>query len=139
MKKENRQMAQERRAEERKRLELKKKRNKFLKIAVPIVLILLLVIVLIVDGIQSSDSGAVQNKSDNSVSEATVTPAPTESISLQTDASLTVEDGDTVNIDYVGKIDGTVFEGGSTDGMGTDLVIGSGSYIDDFEDLTAEM
>ncbi len=134
MKKENRQMAQERRAEERKRLELKKKRNKFLKIAVPIVLILLLVIVLIVDGIQSSDSGAVQNKSDNSVSEATVTPAPTESISLQTDASLTVEDGDTVNIDYVGKIDGTVFEGGSTDGMGTDLVIGSGSYIDDFED-----
>lgn len=33
-------MAQERRAEERKRLEIKKKRNKFLKIAVPIVLIL---------------------------------------------------------------------------------------------------
>ena len=106
MKKENRQMAQERRAEERKRLELKKKRNKFLKIAVPIVLILLLVIVLIVDGIQSSDSGAVQNKSDNSVSEATVTNRYTYSISLQTDASLTVEDGDTVNIDYVGKIDG---------------------------------
>ena len=47
MKKENRQMAQERRAEERKRLELKKKRNKFLKIAVPIVLILLLVMSLL--------------------------------------------------------------------------------------------
>lgn len=39
-----------------------------------------------------------------------------------------------LNIDYVGKIDGTAFDGGSTNGQGTDLVIGSGSYIDDFED-----
>ncbi len=134
MKKENRRMAQERRAEERKRLEIKKKRNKFLKIAVPIVLILFLIIVLIVDGIRSSGSGAGGKESDGSVSEAAVTPTPAKSVSLQTDASLTVEDGDTVNIDYVGKIDGTAFEGGNTDGLGTDLVIGSGSYIDDFED-----
>ena len=45
-----------------------------------------------------------------------------------------VEDGDTVNIDYVGKIDDVAFDGGSTDGNGTDLVIGSGSYIDNFEE-----
>lgn len=50
------------------------------------------------------------------------------------DTSLTVEDGDTVNIDYVGTVDGVEFDGGSTEGMGTDLVIGSGSYIDDFEE-----
>lgn len=47
---------------------------------------------------------------------------------------MTVEDGDTVNIDYVGSVDGEEFSGGNTNGAGTDLVIGSGSYIDDFED-----
>ena len=65
---------------------------------------------------------------------ATTTPEATEAPSYSTDTSLTVKDGDTVNIDYVGKIDGTAFDGGSTDGKGTDLVIGSGSYIDNFED-----
>ena len=64
----------------------------------------------------------------------TTTPEATETPSYSTDKSLTVKDGDTVNIDYVGKIDGTAFEGGSTDGKGTDLKIGSGSYIDNFED-----
>jgi trigger factor len=54
--------------------------------------------------------------------------------SLLTDTSLVVEDGDTVNIDYTGYIDEVAFDGGSTDGYGTDLVIGSGSYIDDFEE-----
>ncbi|MCD8148335.1 MAG: FKBP-type peptidyl-prolyl cis-trans isomerase, partial [Clostridiales bacterium] len=54
--------------------------------------------------------------------------------SYSTDTSLVVEDGDTVNIDYTGYIDDVAFDGGSTDGAGTDLVIGSGSYIDDFED-----
>lgn len=53
---------------------------------------------------------------------------------LLKDTALTVEDGDTVNIDYVGTVDGVEFEGGSTQGAGADLTIGSGSYIDDFED-----
>ena len=65
---------------------------------------------------------------------ATETPEATAAPSYSTDTSLTVKDGDTVNIDYVGKIDGTAFDGGSTDGKGTDLVIGSGTYIDNFED-----
>ena len=43
-----------------------------------------------------------------------------------------VMDGDTVNIDYVGSVDGVEFEGGSTDGMGTEVTIGVTSYIDDF-------
>lgn len=66
--------------------------------------------------------------------DTTTTPEATEAPSYSTDTSLTVKGGDTVNIDYVGKIDGTAFDGGSTNGQGTDLVIGSGSYIDDFED-----
>lgn len=54
--------------------------------------------------------------------------------SYSTDSSLTVKDGDKVNIDYVGYIDGKAFDGGDTKGQGADLTIGSGTYIDDFED-----
>ena len=42
-----------------------------------------------------------------------------------------VKDGDTLNIDYVGTVDGVAFEGGSTDGKGTQVTIGVTSYIDD--------
>jgi trigger factor len=44
-----------------------------------------------------------------------------------------VQDGDTVNIDYVGKYADTkeAFDGGTA--QGADLVIGSGSYIEGFE------
>ena len=66
--------------------------------------------------------------------EATTTPEVTEAASYNTDSSLEVTDGNKVNIDYVGKIDGVAFDGGSTDGKGTDLVIGSGTYIDNFEE-----
>ena len=66
--------------------------------------------------------------------DATATPEVTEAPSYDTDSSLEVKDGDTVNIDYVGKIEDVAFDGGSTDGNGTDLVIGSGSYIDNFEE-----
>jgi len=51
-----------------------------------------------------------------------------------TDTNLVVEDGDTVNIDYVGYINGIEFNGGNTNGQGTKLTIGSGAYIDDFEE-----
>lgn len=44
----------------------------------------------------------------------------------------TVESGDIVNIDYVGKVDGKEFSGGSATGQ--HLTIGSGSFIDGFED-----
>ena len=50
-----------------------------------------------------------------------------------TDPSLAAVDGDTLNIDYVGTVDGVEFEGGSTGGAGTDLTLGSHSYVDDFE------
>lgn len=49
-----------------------------------------------------------------------------------------VADGDTVNIYYVGKMDGTAFEGGSLTAeeqpAGYDLTIGSGSFIPGFEE-----
>ncbi len=43
-----------------------------------------------------------------------------------------VVDGDNVNIDYVGSVDGIEFAGGSTQGQGTDVTIGVTAYIDDF-------
>lgn len=42
-----------------------------------------------------------------------------------------VRDGDTVNIDYVGKVDGKEFDGGKDEGY--NLEIGSNSFIDGFE------
>ena len=43
-----------------------------------------------------------------------------------------IEDGDVVNIDYVGKKDGKKFDGGSAEGY--ELEIGSGSFINGFEE-----
>ncbi|MCR5420764.1 MAG: trigger factor [Lachnospiraceae bacterium] len=43
----------------------------------------------------------------------------------------TVENGDIVNIDFEGKVDGVAFEGGSSEDF--DLTIGSGMFIEGFE------
>lgn len=43
-----------------------------------------------------------------------------------------VRDGDIANIDFVGRMDGETFDGGTSEAF--DLTIGSGSFIDGFED-----
>ena len=48
------------------------------------------------------------------------------------DENAEVKNGDVVNIDYEGKKDGVAFDGGTAEGF--DLTIGSGSFIDGFED-----
>lgn len=53
---------------------------------------------------------------------------------LSTDEQMEIADGDTVNIDFVGTVDGEEFDGGSSEGAGYDLTIGSGSFVDDFEE-----
>lgn len=53
---------------------------------------------------------------------------------LSVDSNVEIADGDVVNIDFVGTIDGVEFEGGNSGGAGYDLTIGSGSFIDDFEE-----
>lgn len=127
MKKENRKLAQQRRAKEREKQEKIRKLKKFLAWFIPGIIILILVIVLVADAVRNSSS-------EDADSETVSQENDTASAGLSTDTSLTIADGDTVNIDYVGTIDGVEFDGGSTDGQGTDLVIGSGSYIDDFEE-----
>ena len=62
--------------------------------------------------------------------DALVAAYPTEN----RDKDRVIKEGDTINLDYVGKVDGVAFEGGSTNGNGTELTIGSGRYIPGFED-----
>lgn len=138
MKKENKKMAQQRRAEERKKEAQKAMCKKVITICVPI-LILALLFYIGIGGFsknstedtttaESETTTTDSNTSDNSEETTTETP------SYLTDEDLTVKDGDTVNIDYIGYIAGEEFSGGNTNGAGTDLVIGSNSYIDDFEE-----
>lgn len=54
--------------------------------------------------------------------------------SFDKDMESAAKTGDTVNIDFVGTVDGVEFEGGNSNGNGYDLVLGSGSFIDGFED-----
>lgn len=50
----------------------------------------------------------------------------------RTGKSLKAKDGDQLLIDFIGRIDGEAFEGGT--GSDTELVLGSGSFIPGFED-----
>ena len=136
MKKENRKMAQQRRAQKRRKKERIRKLKKFLTIAVPCLAVILLIAAIALSSRSSGDdsSSGTTAEGTSGTDTADTSSDETGSTSYSTDTSLTVESGDTVNIDYVGTVDGVEFEGGSTDGAGTDLVIGSGSYIDGFED-----
>ena len=142
MNKENRKMAQQRRAEERKKRERKRKIRRFLSYFIPSAAVLALVAVLIFDSVRNSQEVSAEEETSQEASAEDTSEGTADDTSdsqentgeLSTDTSLTVADGDTVNIDYVGTVDGVEFDGGSTNGTGTDLVIGSGSYIDDFED-----
>ena len=124
MKKENKKLAQERRAKEKKRAQVKQLVEKICKIGIPTVLLSAVIVIAIVNPFGNKESDT----------DTTDTTDTTESTTLSTDTSLEVQNGDTVNIDYVGSIDGVEFAGGNTQGGGADLTIGSGTYIDDFEE-----
>ena len=70
--------------------------------------------------IQSVTDEDVQNEIDNALANYPV------------EVDQAAKEGDTVNIDYVCKIDGEEFDGGSD--QGADLKLGSGKFIDGFED-----
>lgn len=135
MKKENKKLAQQRRAEERKKQARKNVLEKFCKIGLPILVLFIFIAICIANPFSKPDSNTDTSNTNTESANTDGTSADSEDTpTLSTDASLTVEDGNTVNIDYVGSIDGVEFAGGNTQGAGTDLVIGSGSYIDDFEE-----
>lgn len=47
--------------------------------------------------------------------------------------NVTVKEKDTVSVDYVGRIDGKEYEGGSTNGMGVRVTLGTLTYPEEFE------
>ena len=118
MKKENRKMAQERKAQEREKMKKQKKVRMGLMIGLPVLAVALILAVF-----------AIPEKKET-VSQ----PVQTEAPKLNMDTELVVENGDKVNIDFVGSIDGVEFAGGNTRGMGTDVVIGAHKFIGDFEE-----
>lgn len=138
MKKENRKMAQQRRAQERRKKAVRRKISTILAVVIPILALAALVAVLIIftapESSGSSDSSGTAETDNTSDTGTSDTSENTDTPVLSTDSSLTIENGDTVNIDYVGTVDGVEFDGGSTNGAGADLTIGSGRYIDDFEE-----
>ncbi|MGN0362304.1 MAG: FKBP-type peptidyl-prolyl cis-trans isomerase [Bilifractor sp.] len=142
MKKENRKMAQERRAKERAAEARKQKVKKVVPIVIVVAVIAVVTIgVLATSGLfgkkdstgssVASSSGAVLSESTGSTSAASTSSSAT---TLDKTAGTVVKAGDTVNIDYTGYLNGEAFDGGSTNGAGTDLELGSGTYIDGFED-----
>lgn len=134
MKKENRELAQKRRAEERRKKERNAKLKKVALYGIPTIVILVLVIWVGIIMVQERKAAATDTEEAVTATETADTQEQSETETLVTDTSVAVEDGDTVNIDYVGTIDGVEFSGGNTQGQGTDLTIGSGTYIDDFEE-----
>ena len=131
MNKENRKAARERRAKEREHEAKVAHYKKIWSWAGPALIVVVIVGLIIASVLDSKRLSVKSASEDTSTASSASTSA---SASLQTDTSLTIEDGDTVNIDYVGSIDGVEFEGGNTKGNGADLVIGSPTYIDDFEE-----
>lgn len=77
--------------------------------------------------IETTQYEATQDQYDEYIDNITSAAAK-----YETSDATTVKDGNRVDIDYVGKIDGEEFTGGS--GTGYQLVIGSNSFIDGFED-----
>lgn len=146
--KENKKLAQKRRAEERARAARQAKMKRIgIGVAVVVVLAALIVLPGKFGGATDEDAetaeetteesadavdetaGDMENSDAEDSDEAAADAAP----SLDTTVGREVKDGDTVNIDYTGYKDGEAFDGGSTNGAGADLEIGSGTYIDGFE------
>lgn len=60
-----------------------------------------------------------------------------EGVARMVDVDRPVENGDTVNLDYSGSVDGVKFDGGTAQGQ--TLTIGSGQFIPDFEEQMVGM
>lgn len=141
MKKENKRLAQEKRAKEREKAAQKAKTKQALQLWLPIVgaiaILIIVIAAIATSGSSESDTtgdiASGTETADSDIGELSVEDI-SDSGDLNTTGGVAVKDGDTVNIDFTGYIDGETFDGGSTNGAGTDLVIGSGGYIAGFEE-----
>ncbi len=131
MNKENKKMAQERRAAERK----KKEAMRVIKNVVIATVVVVAFVGIIVYGAIDSKKAKEQETADADASDTYQTTDQDtqneEQAVLSTDPEREVQSGDTVAIHYEGTVDGIAFQGGTGD---YDLTIGSQSFIDGFED-----
>ena len=143
--KENKRMAQERRAKQRE--EAQKKAN-LQKTVIGAGIVIVLAVLILLPGFYGQDTKSTDEETEETAdaqetTEASEDAEPQEDAQteetgeserkLDTTEGREVADGDTVNIDYTGYKDGEPFDGGSTNGAGADLTIGSNTYIDGFE------
>ena len=86
------------------------------------------------DSESTVDDAEVSDKSysDSKSTEDFLTLGEYKGLEIACSDDTAIEEGMIANIDYVGKMDGEEFDGGSATGY--DLTIGSGTFIDDFED-----
>ena len=126
MKKENKKMAQERRAAERK----KQERMQVVKYTIAVVVVLAFFGGMIAFGVMESKRDDSGDANTNTATD-TQTTLEQQDDKMDTDTNRKVENGDTVAVHYQGTVDGIPFAGGTGD---YDLLIGSHSFIDDFEE-----
>lgn len=138
MNKQNKKIAQQKRAEERKKAEKRAAVIKKLKFWVPVIAVVIVVVVLVWavatsgNGSSSSDTQSGTESTSTSTSAQDTQSTSESEKTLDKTEGVAAQNGDTVNIDYTGYLDGTAFKGGSTNGSGADLELGSGTYIDGF-------
>ena len=149
MNKENKKIAQERRAQEREKQQKKNRRKEILANWGPIVIIGVAVVVLVVAIVTSGGSDADEVEEGSEIgftyidengnamevtdwTEVDEEEKEEEENELDTTAGTVVEDGDMVNIDYAGYLDGEAFEGGTAEDE--DVTVGAGEYIPGFEE-----
>ena len=82
------------------------------------------------DGVEVEAVAAAAEASDEDVDNYIVSVQ--KQAAEQAEVDRAVQDGDIVDIDFTGKIDGAEFEGGSAQGYS--LTIGSGTFIEGFEE-----
>ncbi len=142
--KENKKRAQERRAMERAKAE---RDARLKKLCIGVLAVAVVAALIILPGTlgttteedsseeTTEEAGLPQegDTTEDAAAEETSAEEAPQAPALDTTVGREVQEGDTVNIDYTGYKDGEAFEGGSTNGAGADLAIGSGTYIDGFE------
>lgn len=135
-------MAQQRRAEARAREARKKKALKIAGIAIVAAVVLSIFGAVFVSAVKNAKQALAENAEATETTETTISAADKDAADsasdsssgpvLDTETGLVAENGDTVNIAFTGYLDGEAFDGGSSDSY--DLELGSGTFIDGFEE-----
>ncbi len=128
MKKENKELARQRKAKELKKQKTMAIAKNLISVGLSLAAIALIFVLLFVKEVNSEN-----NTDQAGATNGTTLPTTTATV-YSNDKNREIKLGDKVNIDYVGSVDGVEFSGGNTRGNGADLIIGSHMYIDDFEE-----